>query len=175
MPSEIAADLMGAGPWTLQLALKVPNSSRMLHFSNKNRRGPIQISHALTIMIRVERGDDEQMDPKTGKRKRSDVILQMPVHILSVLYPHTFIRSNKHDILTVHSRVWSLKLAVRKQAARCTPTLHREGRRTLPTTRSTRLLGSSVLSACLASHFCATEFDHRRAVRAIRLARRALT
>jgi hypothetical protein len=35
-------------------------------------------------MIRVERGDDEQLDPKTGKRKRFDVILQMPVHILSV-------------------------------------------------------------------------------------------
>jgi hypothetical protein len=75
---------MGPGPWTLQLALKVPNGSGMLHFSNKNKRGPIQISHALTIMIRVERGDDEQLDPKTGKRKRFDVILQMPVHILSV-------------------------------------------------------------------------------------------
>jgi hypothetical protein len=84
MPSEVAANLMGPGPWTLQLALKVPNGSGMLHFSNKNKRGPIQISHALTIMIRVERGDDEQLDPKTGKRKRFDVILQMPVHILSV-------------------------------------------------------------------------------------------
>ncbi|KAN0130814.1 hypothetical protein V8E53_011489 [Lactarius tabidus] len=85
MPSEVAASLMGPGPWTLQLALKVPNGSGMLHFSNKNKRGPIQISHALTIMIRVERGDDEQLDPKTGKRKRFDVILQMPVHILSPL------------------------------------------------------------------------------------------
>jgi hypothetical protein len=85
MPSEVAASLMGPGPWTLQLALKVPNGSGMLHFSNKNKRGPIQISHALTIVIRVERGDDEQLDPKTGKRKRFDVILQMPVHILSPL------------------------------------------------------------------------------------------
>jgi len=71
------------------MALKVPNGPA-LHFSNKNRRGPIQISHALTIMIRVERGDDNQMDPKTGQRKRSDVILQIPVHILSVLYLLTF-------------------------------------------------------------------------------------
>lgn len=84
MPSEIAANLMGPGPWTLQLSLKVPNT---LRFSNRNKRGPIQITHALTIVIRVERGDDEQLDPSTGKRKRFDVILQMPVHILSVLYP----------------------------------------------------------------------------------------
>jgi len=35
--------------------------------------------------IEVERGDDEQIDPKTGKRKRFDVILQIPVHILSSL------------------------------------------------------------------------------------------
>ncbi|KAH9050987.1 hypothetical protein EDB83DRAFT_2399578 [Lactarius deliciosus] len=74
LPSELAADLMGPGPWTLQMGLKVPNG-----------RGPIQISHTLKIVIRVERGDDKQMDPKTGQRKQSDVILQMPVHILSPL------------------------------------------------------------------------------------------
>jgi hypothetical protein len=78
---------MGAGPWTLQMALKVPGT---LHFSNQNRRGPIQISHTLTIAIQVERGDDKQMNPKTGQRKRIDVILQLPVHILSVLYLLTF-------------------------------------------------------------------------------------
>ncbi|KAH9050986.1 hypothetical protein EDB83DRAFT_2399575 [Lactarius deliciosus] len=85
LPSELAANLMGPGPWTLQMDLKVPNGSKTLHFSNKNRRGPIQISHTLKIVTRVERGDDKQMDPKTGKRKRVDVILRVPVHILSSL------------------------------------------------------------------------------------------
>ncbi|KAH9174970.1 hypothetical protein EDB89DRAFT_1948905 [Lactarius sanguifluus] len=85
LPSELAADLMGPGPWTLQMGLKVPNGSRALNFSNNSGRGPIQISHMLKIVVRVERGDDKQMDPKTGKRKQSNVILQMPVHILSPL------------------------------------------------------------------------------------------
>ena len=129
MPSEIAASLMGPGPWTLQLALKVPNT---LHFSNKNKRGPIQISHALTIVIRVERGDDEQLDPKTGKRKRFDVILQMPVHILSVLYPHPFMLRNM-------SYLRYTSPAVGKRAARCSPTLYRNGRHTIRTARFTHL------------------------------------
>ncbi|KAH8994421.1 hypothetical protein EDB92DRAFT_1943756 [Lactarius akahatsu] len=85
LPSELAANLMGPGPWTLQVDLKVPNGSRTLHVSNKNRRAPIQISHLLKIVTRVERGDDKQMDPKTGKRKRFDVIMRVPVHILSSL------------------------------------------------------------------------------------------
>ncbi|KAI9441623.1 hypothetical protein H4582DRAFT_1398749 [Lactarius indigo] len=83
LPSEPIENLMDPGPWTLQIFLEVP--SRKLHFSNKNRRAPIQISHQLKIVTRVERGDDKQMDPKTGKRKRFDVILRMPVHILSSL------------------------------------------------------------------------------------------
>lgn len=85
IPSELTANLMSAGPWTLRVILKVPNGSGTLHFSNKNRRAPIQILHTLKIVIRVERGDDKQMDPKTGQRKRFDVILKMPVHILSSL------------------------------------------------------------------------------------------
>ena len=114
MPSEIAANLMGPGPWTLQLALKVPNT---LHFSNKNKRGPLQISHALTIVIEVERGDDEQLDPNTGKRKRFDVVLQMPVHILSVLYPHPFMLRNMTCLR-------HMPPGVGKRAARCSPTLY---------------------------------------------------
>ncbi|KAI9441621.1 hypothetical protein H4582DRAFT_1933824 [Lactarius indigo] len=119
LPSELAANLMGTGPWPIQMALKVP--SKKLHFSNKNRRGPIQIFHTLKIVVRVERGDDKQMDPKTGQRKRSNVTLQMPVHILSVLYLpwylHIFIRTNKHVILTLHVHVWSLEPVVGKRAA----------------------------------------------------------
>ncbi|KAH9013780.1 hypothetical protein EDB84DRAFT_1531755 [Lactarius hengduanensis] len=101
--TSLPRNLMGPGPWSLQMDLKVPNGSRALHFSNKNRRAPIQISHILKIVTRVERGDDKQMDPKTGKRKRFDVILRVPVHILSVLYLHTFIRTNKDGILTIQS------------------------------------------------------------------------
>ena len=38
----------------------------------------------LKIIFRVERGDDEALDPTTGKRKLFDIVVQTPVHILSV-------------------------------------------------------------------------------------------
>ncbi|KAH9005698.1 hypothetical protein EDB84DRAFT_271479 [Lactarius hengduanensis] len=35
LPSELAAGLMGPGPWTLQMGLKVPNGSMALHFQQQ--------------------------------------------------------------------------------------------------------------------------------------------
>ncbi|KAI0250909.1 hypothetical protein BJV78DRAFT_1214578 [Lactifluus subvellereus] len=84
-PSEFTANMMGPGPWTFQMALSIPSACGTLHSSNKNMRAPIKISHILKVVIRVERGDDSQVDAQTGKRKQFDIVLRMPVHILSSL------------------------------------------------------------------------------------------
>ena len=105
---EAASTLMGPGPWTLHLDLKIPHLksckyhragnqtpeeysdifgrdfSGGLHFTNKHRRSNINVSHYLKVVLRVERGDDQAVDPKTGKRRLFDIVIQMPIHILSV-------------------------------------------------------------------------------------------
>lgn len=82
--SEFLTHLMGPGPWSLRMALTVPSACGLLHFSNKNKRAPIEISHTLKLIFRVQRGDDQHMVSKTGKRKQFDIVLRMPVSILSV-------------------------------------------------------------------------------------------
>jgi hypothetical protein len=84
--SELMANLMGPGPWTFPMALTVPSAWGMLHFSNKNKRSPIEITHTLKVTIRAERGDDQHMDLESGRRKQFDIVLRMPVHILSVRF-----------------------------------------------------------------------------------------
>jgi hypothetical protein len=78
------ANLMGPGPWTFQMCLTVPSACGMLHFSNKNKRAPIEVSHTLKIAVRVQRGDDQHVDPQSGKPKQFDIVMRVPVHILSV-------------------------------------------------------------------------------------------
>lgn len=80
---EMASSLMGPGPWTFHKDLKLPESCGKMHFTNKNRRANITVSHMLKVVIRVERGDDQFVD-KAGKRKLFDIVVQTPVHILSV-------------------------------------------------------------------------------------------
>jgi len=82
--SGAASSLTGHGPWTFQRELALPSSCTQMHFSNKNRRANIIITHTLKVVFRVERGDDKFVDQKTGKRKLFDVIIQTPVNILSV-------------------------------------------------------------------------------------------
>ncbi|KAF6760212.1 hypothetical protein DFP72DRAFT_883531 [Ephemerocybe angulata] len=79
---EVASMLMGPGPWSFHHDLKLPTSCDQMHFTNKNRRANITVSHVLKVVIRVERGDDEFLD-KSGKRKLFDIVVQTPVHILS--------------------------------------------------------------------------------------------
>jgi len=83
--SEFIANLMGPGPWTFPMALTVPDVPGMLHFSNKNPRAPIEISHTLKVVICVERGDGQPLDLKTGRPKQFDIVMRVPVHILSPL------------------------------------------------------------------------------------------
>lgn len=86
-PSEVASSFMGPGPWTLNHDLPLPSSCSQLHFTNRNKKSNMVITHTLKVVFRVERGDDESMDLKTGKRKLFDIVVQTPVHILSVSAP----------------------------------------------------------------------------------------
>ncbi|KAH9485509.1 Arrestin-related trafficking adapter 3 [Psilocybe cubensis] len=81
--SELASNLMGPGPWTFHQDLQLPKSCNTMHFTNKNRRSNIVVSHMLKVVIRVERGDDVHVDGRTGKRKLFDIVVQTPVLILS--------------------------------------------------------------------------------------------
>ena len=83
--SEVIAQLMGPGPWTLSKDIPLPKSGNELHFTNKNKKSNIIISHTLKIIFRVQRGDDQEVDPQTGKRKMFDIVVQTPIHILSCL------------------------------------------------------------------------------------------
>jgi hypothetical protein len=82
--SEVASNYMGPGPWTMTSDLKLPKSCRRMHMTNKNRRSNIVITHLLKCVIRLERGDDLHVDPKSGKRRLFDITAQTPVHIFSV-------------------------------------------------------------------------------------------
>lgn len=82
--SEFMASLAGPGPWTLQMALTVPDTHGTLHFSNKNKRAPIEITHTLKVVVRVQRGDEQEVDSQTGKPKKYDIVMRTPVHMLSV-------------------------------------------------------------------------------------------
>ena len=82
--SEVVAQLMGPGPWSIAKNIPLPKSCNELHFTNKNKRSNITISHTLKIIFRVQRGDDLELDATTGKRKMFDIVVQTPIHILSV-------------------------------------------------------------------------------------------
>ncbi|KAH8818655.1 hypothetical protein DL96DRAFT_1621654 [Flagelloscypha sp. PMI_526] len=78
--SEQTSFLMGLGPWTIRKDLELPASCSLLHWSHLNKKSTILISHILKCIIRVERGDDCDLD-KSGKRKLYDIITQTPINI----------------------------------------------------------------------------------------------
>ncbi|TFK23165.1 hypothetical protein FA15DRAFT_670775 [Coprinopsis marcescibilis] len=80
--SDMAAMMMGPGPWTFHQDLKLPASCKRMKFTNKNRRANIVVTHLLKTVMRVERGDDTHKD-KSGKRRLFDIVVQTPIHILS--------------------------------------------------------------------------------------------
>lgn len=82
--SDYISNLMGPGPWGIQKDVPLPKSCSELHFTNKNKKSNIIISHTLKVIFRVQRGDDSELDPQTGKRKMYDIVVQTPIHILSV-------------------------------------------------------------------------------------------
>ncbi|KAF8581093.1 hypothetical protein K439DRAFT_1393126 [Ramaria rubella] len=80
---EALSTLMGPGPWVLNHDLQLPTDCNKLHFTYKHKGSNISVSHILKIVFRVERGDDQFLDPKTGKRRLFDIVVQTPIHILS--------------------------------------------------------------------------------------------
>lgn len=84
--AEALAHLLSPdGPWHLHGVIRVPQT--YLHVSHKHPHSFVSIKHALKVVMRVERGGDESVDPKTGKKKQFDIIIETPVHILSVSSP----------------------------------------------------------------------------------------
>ncbi|THG97549.1 hypothetical protein EW026_g4480 [Hermanssonia centrifuga] len=82
--SDIISNLMGPGPWSIRKDIELPKSCNEIHFTNKNKKSNVTISHTLKVIFRVQRGDDQEMDLPTGKRKMFDIVVQTPIHILSV-------------------------------------------------------------------------------------------
>jgi len=118
--SELMANLMGPGPWTFPMALALPSAWGMLHFSNKNKRAPIEITHTLKVTIRAQRGDDQHMDPESGKRKQFDIMMRMPVHILSSL------SNDQHTALPCYSEFADAPSPSLTPAAPCASFEHHE-------------------------------------------------
>jgi hypothetical protein len=75
---------MGPGPWALTHELQLPAECGKIQFTYKHKGSHICVSHTLKIVFRVERGDDKCVDPKTGRRRMFDIVVQTPIHILSV-------------------------------------------------------------------------------------------
>lgn len=81
--SELASAWMGPGPWPLRFNVDISNVYGMLRPTNMNRKGNITVCHVLKVIIRVEKGDTGETDG-TKKRKLFDIVIQYPVHLLSV-------------------------------------------------------------------------------------------
>lgn len=82
--SDVASHLLTlSGPWKLRFDVRLPDCSSGLHFTNKSSTATVVVSHTLKVILRVDRGDDTLLDAK-GNRKQFDIIVETPVHILSV-------------------------------------------------------------------------------------------
>lgn len=82
-PSVAAGQLLNlTGPWSFRFSLKVPDCTTRLHFTNKYTKAKIVVTHHVKIIMRVDRGDDTELDAK-GKRKQFDIIVEAPIQLLS--------------------------------------------------------------------------------------------
>ena len=87
--TEAAAHLLSPdGPWHLHGTIKLPED--IVRISTKHPVSNTIIRHCLKFVLRVERGDEDDLDSK-GNKKQYDIIVEMPVVILSVgvVYPVT--------------------------------------------------------------------------------------
>ena len=80
--SAAAAHLLSPdGPWHLHGSFKLPED--VVHISTKHPMSNTIVRHCLKFYLRVERGDENDLDSK-GHKKQYDIIVEMPVVILSV-------------------------------------------------------------------------------------------
>jgi arrestin-related trafficking adapter 3/6 len=84
--SEVASQLLGPGPWPIRAKLHLPADCNVLHPTSKSKNSTIHVTHTLCFTMRVSRGDDSRVDSKTAKRKLFEIVVRLPVHILSVRY-----------------------------------------------------------------------------------------
>ncbi len=80
---ELAASLMGPGPWTFHKDLKLPSGCDLMKFTNKNLRANVKVGHMLKVVMRLEKAST---DSEVSKKKPAlfDIVVQTPVVILSV-------------------------------------------------------------------------------------------
>lgn len=89
---DTAASCMDVlGPWELEASVPVPGPESKLRFSTTSQKSNIAVSHVLKVIIRVDRGDDDFVDGK-GKRRKWDIVVESPAHILHVRMPRLSIR-----------------------------------------------------------------------------------
>ncbi|KAG8949391.1 hypothetical protein FRC04_008626 [Tulasnella sp. 424] len=82
-PSAAAGQILNpTGPWSFRFSLKVPDCTTRLHFTNKYTKAKIVVTHHVKIIMRVDRGDNSELDAK-GKRKQFDIIVEAPIQLLS--------------------------------------------------------------------------------------------
>jgi hypothetical protein len=81
--SDLTSEWMGPGPWPLRFNVEVSSGYNMLRPTTMNKKGNITVSHALKVIIRVEKDDTCDGDG-LKKRKMYDIVVQYPIHILSV-------------------------------------------------------------------------------------------
>ena len=80
--TEAAAHLLSPdGPWHLHGTIKLPEE--VVHISAKHPVSNTIIRHCLKFVLRVERGNEDDLDSK-GNKKQYDIIVEMPIVILSV-------------------------------------------------------------------------------------------
>ncbi|KAI9454606.1 hypothetical protein F5148DRAFT_423904 [Russula earlei] len=82
-PSEQVSQLLGPGPWPVRAKLYLPADCDVLHATSRSRESSVHVTHALRFTMRISRGDDAGVDPKTGKTKLFEIVVRTPVHILS--------------------------------------------------------------------------------------------
>jgi arrestin-related trafficking adapter 3/6 len=83
-PSEVASQLLGLGPWHIRAKLHLPADCNMLHATNKWRDSTVRVTHKLCFTMLVSPGDHSRVGSKPAKHKFVEVIVRLPVHILSV-------------------------------------------------------------------------------------------
>lgn len=71
------------GPWKLEGAVKMPECASAIHFSTSNQQANITVLHSIKLCLRVEKGGETQRDAK-GQIKRYDLVVEAPMHVLSV-------------------------------------------------------------------------------------------
>lgn len=84
---ELAASLMGPGPWKFHGNLKLPSNCDLMKFTNKNLQANVRVSHFLKVVMRLEKAPGAEDLHTTGHSKKQslfDVVVQTPVVIFSV-------------------------------------------------------------------------------------------